>query len=102
MTETVATTDEQPASPNDTDKTYDVPADAEAYDCSYCGRPFAHESWLALHRGLDHPNELDDAEVDAFREAHDGEEESLATFRLQALGALVLIYFGLLMIYALV
>jgi len=84
------------------DETYDVPADATAYTCSYCGRPFARESWLALHRGLAHPNELDDEEVEAFRAAHDEEEESLSAFRLQALGALVLIYFGFLMVYALV
>jgi len=102
MTDTVATTDEQSVSTTAADETYDVPADTTAFTCAYCGRPFARESWLALHRGLAHPNELDDAEVEAFRTAHDEEEESLATFRLQALGALVLIYFGLLMIYALV
>jgi hypothetical protein len=84
------------------DETYDVPADATAYRCSYCARPFARESWLALHRGLAHPSELDDEEVEAFRAAHDDEEESLSAFRLQALGALVLIYFGFLMVYALV
>ncbi|WP_336337290.1 DUF7410 domain-containing protein [Haloarcula brevis] len=100
MSETVST-DDRTASTDDTE-TYDVPADAAAYDCAYCGRPFARESWLALHRGLAHPNELDDAEVEAFRAAHEREEESLSTFRLQALGALVLIYFGLLMVYALV
>ena len=84
------------------DEVYDVPADATAYTCVYCDRPFARESWLALHRGLAHPNELDDAEAEAFRAAHDDEEESLSAFRLQALGALVLIYFGFLMVYALV
>jgi len=81
---------------------YDVPEDATAYECGYCGRPFASEEWLALHRGLDHPERLDDDEVDAFRAAHDAEEDALGTFRLRALGALVLLYFCLLMIYALV
>jgi len=81
---------------------YDAPEDEPAYDCRYCGRPFAREEWLALHRGLAHPGELDDEEVAAFRAAHEREEESLGTFRLQALGALVLLYFCLLMIYALV
>jgi hypothetical protein len=100
MTETLPT-DERTASTDDAE-TYDVPADAAAHDCPYCGRPFARESWLALHSGLAHPNELDDAEVEAFRAAHNEEEEALSTFRLQALGALVLIYFGLLMVYALV
>jgi hypothetical protein len=81
---------------------YDVPEDAPAHECRYCGRPFAREEWLALHRGLEHPAELDDDEVAAFRDAHDAEEEQLGSFRLQALGALVVIYFCLLMIYALV
>lgn len=81
---------------------YDVPDDATTHECRYCARPFAREEWLALHRGLDHPGELDDAEIDAFREAHAEEEEELGSFRLRALGALVLIYFCLLMIYALV
>ncbi|MBX0284816.1 C2H2-type zinc finger protein [Halomicroarcula sp. F28] len=81
---------------------YDVPADAETYVCRYCGRPFAREEWLALHRGLDHPAQLDDDEVAAFRAAHEAEESALGNFRLRALGALVVIYFCLLMIYALV
>jgi len=81
---------------------YDVPEDAAAYECRYCGRPFAREEWLALHRGLDHPAELDDEEVAAFQTAHEAEESALGNFRLRALGALVLIYFCLLMIYALV
>jgi len=85
-----------------TDHDYDVPEDAPAHECRYCGRPFARESWLALHRGLDHPGQLDDDEVTAFREAHDDEESALGEFRLRALGALVLLYFCLLMIYALV
>lgn len=85
-----------------TDHEYDVPEDAPAFECRYCGRPFAREEWLALHRGLDHPAQLDDEEVAAFREAHDDEEDDLGVFRLQALGALVLLYFFLLMIYALV
>lgn len=81
---------------------YEVPADAPVHECGYCGRPFAHEVHLDLHRGLEHPGDLDDAEVAAFRAAHADEEESLDTFRLKALGSLVLLYFGLLMVYALV
>ena len=85
-----------------TDHDYDVAGDESAFECRYCDRPFAHEEWLALHKGLDHPAELDDDEIAAFREAHDEEESALGEFRLRALGALVLIYFCLLMIYALV
>ena len=85
-----------------TEHDYDRFEDAPAFECHYCGRPFAREEWLALHRGLDHPAQLDDAEVAAFRAAHEAEEDALGNFRLQALGALVLVYFFLLMIYALV
>ena len=81
---------------------YHVPEGAETYECRYCGRPFAREEWRALHRGLDHPGELDEEEVEAFRTAHEAEESQLGNFRLRALGALVVIYFCLLMIYALV
>ncbi|WP_324662833.1 DUF7410 domain-containing protein [Haloarcula sediminis] len=81
---------------------YAVPESAVTYECRYCGRPFAREEWLALHRGLDHPAQLDDGEIAAFRAAHEREESELGHFRLRALGALVLIYFCLLMIYALV
>ena len=81
---------------------YDVPEDAPEFECRHCGRPFARAEWLHLHKGLDHTGQLDDGEVAAFRDAHDTEEAQLGSFRLQALGALVVIYFCLLMIYALV
>jgi len=85
-----------------TENEYDVSDGDPAHECRYCGRPFAHAEWLALHRGLAHPAELGDDEVEAFRAAHEAEESALGEFRLRALGALVLIYFCLLMIYALV
>jgi len=85
-----------------TDHDFDVSDGDSAFECRYCGRPFAREEWLALHKGLEHPAELDDEEVAAFRAAHEDEESALGEFRLRALGALVLIYFCLLMIYALV
>ena len=85
-----------------TEYEYVVPDDKHAVECRYCGRPFAREEWLALHRGLAHPAELDDEEVDAFQRAHAEETDSLGNFRLRALGALILVYFCLLMIYALV
>lgn len=95
-------TDDRPAPGAGGGTDYDVPEDGPVYECGYCGRPFAREEWLALHRGLEHPGDLDDAEVEAFRAAHAAEEESLGTFRLKALGSLILLYFGLLMVYALV
>jgi hypothetical protein len=84
------------------DTEYDVPDGDEPAECGYCGRPFAREEWLALHRGLQHPNQLDDAEATAFQDAYDEEETAIGNFRLRALGALIALYFCLLMIYALV
>ena len=49
----------------------------------------------------DPSEQLQELLVKRFREAHDEEERALRRFRLLALGGLVLIYFGLLLIYAL-
>lgn len=81
---------------------YHVPSSEPVYDCEYCGRPFASEEWRRLHRGLEHASELSDGEIDAFRDAYEDEGDDLRLFRLKALAALVLAYFGLLMIYAVV
>ncbi|MBO4248483.1 C2H2-type zinc finger protein [Halomicrobium sp. IBSBa] len=81
---------------------YHVPTSAPLYECEYCGRPFARERFRALHRGLEHASELDDEEVERFRDAYREEEEAIGMFRLKALAALVVVYFGLLMIYAVV
>ena len=83
-----------------TELSVDAPADAPA--CEYCGRPFESEELLALHRGLDHPEAITDTERTAFEEAHDREGDEIRRFRVIALGALVVLYFGFLMVYALV
>lgn len=85
-----------------TDDAYEVPPDGPVYECRYCGRPFARESFRTLHRGLEHAGELTDEERTAFRDAYREEYEQIRLFRLKALGALVVLYFGLLMVYALV
>lgn len=86
------------------DSVYDthVPPDATAHVCDRCGRPFVHESQLALHRGLDHADDLSPDERAAFETAHEEEVADLRRFRLLALAALVLLYFGFLMTYAVV
>jgi len=81
---------------------YDVPPDRPAVDCDYCGRPFADESLLALHRGLAHSADLTEAEHAAFEATYETETGQLRRFRLKTLAALVFLYFGLLMVYALV
>jgi len=100
-------TDSTPQSAAGTDPTtaptaedYEVPREAEPVVCDHCGAPFAEEELLALHRGIDHADALDEAERDAFEDAYESETEELRLFRLKALGALVLLYFGLLMMYS--
>jgi hypothetical protein len=81
---------------------FELPPDADPTVCDHCGAPFADEELLALHRGLDHVDVLDDSERDAFDAAYESEQERLRLFRLKALGALVFLYFGLLIIYSVV
>lgn len=77
-----------------------VPEGAHAVRCSYCGRPFAAERLLALHRGLAHETALSDTEREAFVEATEAERADIRRFRIVALGVLVVLYFGLLFGYA--
>lgn len=95
MTDTTDTHDRTSA-PTD-----EAPA-ADAHRCPHCGRPFASEQWRALHLGLAHDDRLDEAEREAFRDAYETEQADLRLFRLQALAVLVLLYFGFLIVYAVV
>lgn len=87
--------------PSATPPETDVPPDETPAVCGYCGRPLQTERLLALHRGLDHYADLGESEREAFSEAYREEEAELRRFRIYALGALVLLYFGFLIIYAL-
>jgi hypothetical protein len=76
--------------------------DGDAVVCDRCGRPFASQWLLVLHRGQAHATDLTREERAAFETAYDDEQEAIRRFRLKALGSLVAIYFGFLMIYAVV
>lgn len=82
--------------------TFELHADRPVHRCERCGRPLADEELLALHRGLAHPAALDDEEAAAFREAYADEQADVRRFRLVAVGVVLVLYFGLLMVYALV
>lgn len=77
--------------------------DANATDancvCADCGRAFHTEDLLILHRGVRHPEVLDAAEKEAYREVYREEERAIRSFRIRALGILVVLYFGLLFLY---
>jgi len=55
-----------------------------------------------LHKGVEHLQQLDADEQDAFTATYSDEEAELRTFRLKALGVLVLLYFGFLITYVIV
>lgn len=78
----------------------DVPDDATPATCERCGRPFPDQQLLALHRGLEHESDLTDDERRAYASAYETEQADLRRFRLLALGALVVLYFGFLIVYA--
>ncbi|QZY01078.1 DNA-binding protein [Halobaculum rubrum] len=78
---------------------YEVPADATAFACPRCGRPFARERHRDLHLGQDH-RDLDDDERAAYEHAREAESDALRRFRIVSLGTLVLLYFGFLFLYA--
>ena len=78
-----------------------LPADAEPWTCPHCGFQLPEERQYRLHLGLEHYGTLDDDEQAAFKTAYSEEEELLNRFRIIALGGLVLLYFGFLLVYAL-
>ncbi|WP_262174564.1 DNA-binding protein [Haloarcula laminariae] len=75
-------------------------SESSASVCEYCGHPFPTHDRLVLHRGVEHPGQLDAAEEEAFTEAYAVENDELETFRLKALVVLVLLYFAFIMLYA--
>lgn len=81
---------------------YDIPPDAPVQECPYCDRPFPDADQRAMHVGVDHPEEMTDDERTAFEDARAAEYADLRQYRIVAVGVLVLLYFGLLLVYALV
>lgn len=70
--------------------------------CSRCGARFVDDELLALHRGLEHDPDLTDEEREAYAEAVASERDDVRLFRLQALAALLVLYFGFIFVYAFV
>jgi len=70
--------------------------------CERCGERFPSERLRDLHRGLEHYADLGADERSAYEAAYESETEDLHSFRLRALAALVVLYFGFLMTYAVV
>lgn len=79
---------------------WDLPPGVPVHECDRCGRPFADPDFLALHRGLAHWADLSETERGAYWDAVETERADLRRFRIVALGGLVVLYFGFLILYA--
>ncbi|EJN60130.1 hypothetical protein SAMN04487950_2484 [Halogranum rubrum] len=71
-----------------------------AYICATCGQAYPTETLLIHHRGIRHPDDLSETELEQYHEAYAEEEATLRRFRIIALGGIVLLYFGFLFMYA--
>ncbi|WP_254523018.1 DUF7410 domain-containing protein [Natrinema caseinilyticum] len=81
---------------------FDVHGDEPPVRCPYCGRPFRRDRYESLHRGLEHSERLSVRERAAYDRARGEENPAVRRVRLEALGVLVLLYFGLLIVAAFV
>lgn len=70
----------------------------DAPRCPHCDAPFHTERLRDLHVGYEHDVESE-AEREAFEAAYRAETDDIRRFRLKVIGALVLLYFGLLFVY---
>jgi len=77
-----------------------IPEDETPVVCPYCGFELPDDEQCRLHLGLEHYGELGEAEREAFKRNYTEEETALNRFRIIALGALVALYFGFLVVYA--
>ena len=77
-----------------------VPADETPVVCPYCGFELRATKQYRLHLGLEHYEALSDEEREAFKDTYTEEESLLNRFRIIALGGLVVLYFGFLLVYA--
>lgn len=70
--------------------------------CPTCDREFASSRLRTLHRGEAHPDHLDDEGWNAVVAAREAEAADLRRLRLRMGLALVCLYFGFVVLYALV
>jgi len=78
----------------------EVPVDETPVVCPYCEFKLTDDKQLRLHLGLEHYAELTNEEREAFKQTYTQEETELNRFRIVALGGLVALYFGFLVVYA--
>ena len=74
--------------------------DERSYRCRVCHQSFPQQHLLILHRGVRHWSDLTEEERSQYRREYEHEEQQIRSFRIRALGVLVVLYFGFLFLYA--
>lgn len=77
------------------DAELDVPEGTEIYRCPYCGYPLETERLWILHLGVQHPDELDEAQRERYEEEYDEESHDLFTLHVKLTVLIILLYFFL-------
>lgn len=80
---------------------HDIPIKA-CETCPYCDRKFPNQEILVHHKGRTHADDISEREQDSVRDALEQETTQLRMYQLQALILLILLYFGFLLVYAVV
>lgn len=82
-----------------TPETVVPPGEAPAASCPYCDRPFSSERSCALHVGEVHRDVCTDAEIEAYEQACDAEEDDLFGFHMKVFVAIGIIHAVLIALY---
>lgn len=77
------------------DAELDVPEGAEIYRCPYCDYPLQSERLWVLHLGVEHPDEIDEAQRERYGEEFEEESHDLFTLHVKLIVLIVLLYFFL-------
>lgn len=72
-----------------------VPDDADPFRCPYCGFPFGTEQHRTLHLGIEHEDELTEAECERYEETFDDETFDLFTLHVKMTIGIMLLYFSI-------
>jgi len=56
--------------------------------CVHCGRPFKRTRYYHLHLGVEHEDELDEVEREAYAQADEAESEEMFVYHLKVVAAL--------------
>lgn len=102
-TEQSSSASNTPTSPAETDRPareYDVPPDADAFDCPYCDVIEPREDLLTLHVGHEHESLASEAELDDFEKTFERESNDVFIYHLKVIVMVVAIYFVFLFAYS--